>query len=117
MENFPTLSVSARAPCMELNYPPHFRRYIKYIWIICSPAPICADDTALLASSDTLELQTMPNIVEFHTDRDRVKVNPDKSELVNYGHTSPITATLNSQEIEVTNSAKHLGVVPWEKHS
>ena len=41
------------------------------------PVPTCADDTALLANSNT-ELQNMLDIVDCYTSRNRVKINPDK---------------------------------------
>ncbi|VDI68851.1 Hypothetical predicted protein [Mytilus galloprovincialis] len=45
------------------------------------PAPTCADDIAVLANS-TADAQGILDIVQHHTSRDLVKINPTKSEVV-----------------------------------
>ncbi|CAG2185453.1 unnamed protein product [Mytilus edulis] len=47
------------------------------------PAPTCADDIAVLANS-TADAQGILDIVQHHTSRDLLKINPTKSEAVLY---------------------------------
>jgi hypothetical protein len=44
-------------------------------------APACADDIALLGESK--DIQTMVNLLEYNTKRDLVKLNPEKTEIIN----------------------------------
>jgi hypothetical protein len=47
-------------------------------------SPICADDIALLG--EWTDIQAMLNVIEHHTKRDMVKINPDKSEVILLWH-------------------------------
>jgi hypothetical protein len=44
-------------------------------------APACADDIALLGESK--DIQAMLNLLEYNTKRDLVKLNPEKTEVIN----------------------------------
>ena len=62
-------------------------------------APTCADDIALLVSTQS-EAQALLDIVSDVTSKDLVKINPSKSELVplrkrlNWYHLQKVTAIL-----------------------
>ena len=43
-------------------------------------SPTCADDIALFG--EWTDIQAMLKIIEHHTKRDMVKINPDKSEVI-----------------------------------
>ena len=43
-------------------------------------SPKCADDIALLG--EWTDIQAMLNVIERHTKRDMVNINPDKSEVM-----------------------------------
>lgn len=74
------------------------------------PAPTCADDTALLATTEA-GMQGMLNIVEAITAMDCVKINPEKSEIVRYNTTEDIDVNLGQIHIKHVESTKHLGIV------
>jgi hypothetical protein len=74
------------------------------------PAPTCADDTALLAG-DPYELQAMLNIVNSSTERDLVKINPDKSEILSYKHNRAVDIKLGNQPVKITRDTVHLGIL------
>jgi hypothetical protein len=44
-------------------------------------APACADGIALLGESK--DMQAMLNLLEYNTKRDLVKLNPEKTEVIN----------------------------------
>ncbi|CAG2249407.1 unnamed protein product [Mytilus edulis] len=75
------------------------------------PAPTCADDIAVLANS-TADAQGILDIVQHHTSRDLVKINPTKSEAVLYNAKSSNISTLQFEDndINITNETKHLGI-------
>ena len=50
------------------------------------------------------------NIVDFNTKRDLVKINADKSEIINYKCKDTRTASFDGQEIAVVTNIKHLGI-------
>jgi hypothetical protein len=59
----------------------------------------CADDIAILANSDT-ELQGILDIVHHHTQRDLVKINPDKSNLIVYNTKDETIVKFGDKKIE-----------------
>ncbi|CAG2199199.1 unnamed protein product [Mytilus edulis] len=75
------------------------------------PAPTCADDIAVLANS-TADAQGILDIVQHHTSRDLVKINPTKSEAVLYNAKGSNISTLKFEDndINITNETKHLGI-------
>ncbi|CAG2224010.1 unnamed protein product [Mytilus edulis] len=75
------------------------------------PAPTCADDIAVLANS-TADAQGILDIVQHHTSRDLVKINPTKSEAVLYNAKGSNISTLQFEDndINITNETKHLGI-------
>ena len=70
----------------------------------------CADDIAILANSDT-ELQGILDIVHHHTQRDLVKINPDKSNLIVYNTKDETIVKFGDKKIEKSEKTKHLGIV------
>ena len=52
----------------------------------------------------------MLNLVEFHTKRDLVKINPEKSEILNYKHKNEVEVLLEVQTIGTVKTIKHLGL-------
>ncbi|CAG2189456.1 unnamed protein product [Mytilus edulis] len=81
------------------------------IGTICVASPTCADDIALLGEPH--DIQAMLNIIEFHTKRDMVKINPEKSEVLctskgkNYQQKA---YTLGEKQINRVDKLKHLGI-------
>ncbi|CAG2209920.1 unnamed protein product [Mytilus edulis] len=75
------------------------------------PAPTFADDIALLANI-TADVQGILDIVQHHTSRDLVKINPTKSEAVLYNAKGSNISTLQFEDndINITNETKHLGI-------
>jgi hypothetical protein len=54
---------------------------VRLIGNITVSAPACADDIALLGESK--DIQAMLNLLEYNTKRDLVKLNPEKTEVIN----------------------------------
>ena len=78
-------------------------------------APACADDIALLGESK--DIQAMLNLLEYNTKRDLVKLNPEKTEVINVSkalQTHPKKYVLGDQEINRVQSIKHLGTTYQE---
>ena len=78
-------------------------------------APACADDIALLGESK--DIQAMLNFLEYNTKRDLVKLNPEKTEVINVSkalQTHPKKYVLGDQEINRVQSIKHLGITYQE---
>ncbi|VDI17850.1 Hypothetical predicted protein [Mytilus galloprovincialis] len=81
------------------------------IGTICVASPTCADDIALLGEPQ--DIQAMLNIIEFHTKRDMVKINPEKSVVLctskgkNYQQKA---YTLGEKQINRVDKLKHLGI-------
>ena len=72
-------------------------------------APTCADDIAILGTSG--ELQALINIVEHCTNRDFVKINPNKSDLVPLMKTDrQISLKFANDKIMQKDETKHLGI-------
>jgi GR25 family glycosyltransferase involved in LPS biosynthesis len=73
-------------------------------------SPTCADDIALIANTRA-ELQDMLDLVQYNTNRDLVKINATKSEIVTSAKTKDKDSFIfNGQNIEQTSSTKHLGI-------
>jgi hypothetical protein len=78
-------------------------------------APACADDIALLGESK--DIQAMLNLLEYNTKRDLVKLNPEKTEVINVSkalQTHPKKYILGDQKINRVQSIKHLGITYQE---
>jgi hypothetical protein len=74
-----------------------------------------ADDIALLPESK--DIQAMLNLLEYNTKRDLVKLNPEKTEIINVSkaqQTHPKKYILGGQEINRVQSIKHLGITCQE---
>jgi hypothetical protein len=74
-------------------------------------SPICADDIAILACSKH-EAQALLEIALILTDKDLVRINPTKTDIV------PLTRkatnfelNMGDNSIEQTNETKHLGLM------
>ncbi|VDI58044.1 Hypothetical predicted protein [Mytilus galloprovincialis] len=70
------------------------------IGTICVASPTCADDIALLGEPQ--DIQAMLNIIEFHSKRDMVKINPEKSEV--------LCTSKGKKQINRVDKLKHLGI-------
>ena len=77
-------------------------------------APTCADDILILTNSEC-ELQSIMDIIYYHTQRDLVKINPQKSDLVCYNTSSE--RKVNIGDCKVSRSTKHLCISRNEKNS
>ena len=82
-------------------------------------APTCADDIAILANS-TEEAQQILDIVNHHTKRELVKINPNKSEAVFFNtrskHTGNDEIKFGNSNISRKNCTKHLGLQRTENN-
>jgi hypothetical protein len=70
----------------------------SHLGTISVAAPTCADDILILAHSEC-ELQSIMDILYHHTQRDLVKINPQKSDLICYNTSRlprPLSVTLSS---------------------
>ena len=81
------------------------------------PAPTCADDIAILANS-LEDAQGILDIVDYHTRRDLVKINPSKSDAIFYNCKGAEAPELNfgDEIISETTETKHLGIKRNEKN-
>ena len=79
-------------------------------------SPTCADDIVILANSDT-ELQGILDIVHHHTQRDLVKINPDKSDLIVYNTKDEKIVKFGDKKNEKSEKTKHLGIVRNGEHT
>jgi hypothetical protein len=59
----------------------------SHLGTISVATPTCADDILILANSEC-ELQSIMDIIYHHTQRDLVKINPQKSDLICYNTSS-----------------------------
>lgn len=79
-------------------------------------APTCADDIAILATKR--ETQALLDIVYDITNRDLVKINPTKSDLVPLTKSSNVTSVfLGNEEITQKAETKHLGIMRNSKNN
>ena len=51
---------------------------------MCCAAPTCADDVALIASTESGEMCTLLNTIEIHPNMDRLTINSSKSVVLQY---------------------------------
>ena len=76
-------------------------------------SPTCADDIALLSQKE-YEAQILTNTVHEATKQDRFSINASKCEVVQFKTTTKHFGTpsimYNNTNIELVNSAKHLGI-------
>jgi hypothetical protein len=86
----------------------------SHLVTISVAAPTCADDILILANSEC-ELQSIMDIIYHHTQRDLVKINPHKSDLICYNTSSE--RKVNIGDCKVSRSTKHLGISRNEKNS
>ena len=54
------------------------------IGTVCCAAPTCADDVALIATTESGEMSTLLNTIETHADMDRLTINSSKSVVLQY---------------------------------
>ena len=82
-----------------------------HIGSIGIPAPTCADDIAVLADNRH-EAQAILDLINYHTKRDLVKINPDKSDAVYYNSqkNAEYTLKLGNDCIKRSSTTKHLGI-------
>lgn len=73
-------------------------------------SPKCADDIALLG--EWTDIQAMLNVIEHHTKRDMVNINPDKSEVMCFKgkNDQSNVYTFGGKEISRVSNLKHLGI-------
>ena len=84
--------------------------YVCHFGNIGVASPTCTDDIVILANSDT-ELQGILDIVHHHTQRDLVKINPEKSDLIAYNAKDEKIVKFGDEKIEKSEKRKHLGIV------
>ena len=78
--------------------------------------PTCADDILVLANSES-ELQGIMDIIYHHTQRDLVKINPQKSDLVCYNNKQERAVDIGEFKICRSEKATHLGITRNEKNT
>ena len=80
-------------------------------------APTCADDIAVMANTIS-EAQGILDIINYHTKRDLVKINPDKSDAIFYNNkeTKDVTLKLGQDVIKKAKETKHLGILRNENN-
>ena len=88
----------------------------SYIGTACVATPTCADDILVLAKSEP-ELQGIVDIIYHHTQRDLVKINPQKSELVCHHTKQDIKVNLGNNQIQKCSKTKHLGINRNDKNT
>ena len=73
-------------------------------------SPKCADDIALLG--EWTDIQAMLNVIEHHTKRDMVNINPDKSEVMCFKgkNDQSNVYTFGGKEISRVSNLKHLDI-------
>jgi hypothetical protein len=110
-------------PCRAFNPGPS-RAYIVFlptrilssILILLSlflirPRCFCADDIAILACSKH-EAQALLEIALILTDKDLVRINPTKTDLVSLTRKATnFELNMGANSIEQTNETKHLGLI------
>ena len=84
--------------------------YVCHFGNIGVASPTCTDDIVILANSDT-ELQGILDMVHHHTQRDLVKINPEKSDLIAYNAKDEKIVKFGDEKIEKSEKRKHLGIV------
>lgn len=79
--------------------------------------PTCADDIIVLANSECELLQGIMDIVYHHTQRDLVKFNPQKSDLVCYNTKQDREVNIGNSQIGRSENATRLGITRNEKNT
>ena len=82
-----------------------------HIGTISCAAPTCADDVALLASTEQ-DLQVLINTVENYSKHENYKLQPAKSVVMSTGHQKGpnFNFTLNEETMSQPETAVHLGI-------
>jgi hypothetical protein len=88
----------------------------SHLGTISVAAPTCADDILILANSEC-ELQSIMDIIYHHTQRDLVKINPQKSDLICYNTSSERKVNIGDCKVSRSTCTKHLGISRNEKNS
>jgi endonuclease/exonuclease/phosphatase family metal-dependent hydrolase len=79
----------------------------------CCAVPTCADDTAVLASTQTAEDQLVLDIVINQMNQNRIKINGGKTEVLYYNNSGwhrPTSLKVNNAVLSESCSAVHLGI-------
>jgi len=79
----------------------------SHLGTISVAAPTCADDILILANSEC-ELQSIMDIIYHHTQRDLVKINPHKSDLICYNTSSERKVNIGDCKVSRSTCTKHL---------
>ena len=88
----------------------------SHLGTISVAAPTCADGILILAHSEC-ELQSIMDIIYHHTQRDLVKINPQKSDLICYNTSSERKINIGDCKVSRSTCTKHLGISRNEKNS
>jgi hypothetical protein len=96
----------------------------SHLGTISVATPTCADDILILANSEC-ELQSIMDIIYHHTQRDLVKINPQKSDLIYrivlikkcYNTSSERKVNIGDCKVSRSTCTKHLGISRNEKNS
>jgi hypothetical protein len=88
----------------------------SHLGTISIATPSCADDILILANSEC-ELQSIMDIIYHHTQRDLVKINPQKSDLICYNTSSERKVNIGDCKVSRSTCTKHLGISRNEKNS
>jgi hypothetical protein len=88
----------------------------SHLGTISIATPTCADDILILANSEC-ELQSIMDIIYHHTQRDLVKINPQKSDLICYNTSSERKVNIGDCKVSRSTCTKHLGISRNEKNS
>ena len=84
------------------------------IGTVCCAAPTCADDVALIASTESGEISTLLNTIETHANMDRLTINSSKSVVLQYpaGRKTPsVELQINGCVLDSEPTATLLGVL------
>jgi hypothetical protein len=81
----------------------------------CCAVPTCADDTAVLASTQTSEDILVLNLIMHQMNQNRIKINGAKTEVLYYNHSglqnsTPLQLEINDTKLSPSESAVHLGI-------
>ena len=77
--------------------------------------PTCADDILVLAKTES-ELQGIMDIIYHHTQRDLVKINPQKSDLICYNSREDRKVDIGNSQVNKSEKTKHLGITRNESN-
>jgi hypothetical protein len=84
------------------------------IGTICCSIPTCADDTAILASTNSHEDTLSLSVVIDELNKNRISINSSKTEILHYNntrHSKPQSLQINGAVVDDSQSATHLGIL------